>query len=312
MPVAIDGTHFAAIRALVLAVDSGSLTEAARRLGLSPSAVSKQVTRLEEALEARLLERSTRRVRPTVAGLALIERARPLFEAFDEAGSIVRDLQRDAAGRVRISASRAFGRICLLPLVARLAAEHPHLEIDLLLDARRLDFIDDGIDLAVREGSLPDSALTARKLGDVAINLYASPRYLERGKLPRSLEDLKDHDLLAVPASGPATDVARVRGRNGRALGLVPRVRVNDLLALAELAENHRGIAVLPSYVAQAAVSRGALVRVLPRTTLARTPVHLVYPSRRHLPRRIQVVLDLLRASIPAVLGADGSAPRDS
>ncbi len=288
------GPHLGAVRSLVLTVESGSLSDAGRRLGLTPSAVSKQLARLEQALGARLLERTTRRVRPTAAGLALVRRAQPLFEALDEAGAAVRDLQTDVSGRVRVSASRAFGRLRLLPLVARLAAEHPRLALDVVLDARRLDFIEDDIDLAVREGPLPDSSLTARKLGEVAVRLYAAPAYVARRSAPRRLEDLARHDLLAVPPSGPTTDLAALRGRDGRPLGLVPRVRVNDLLAVADLAERGAGIAVLPDYVAAPGLERRALVAVLPRTTLARIALHVVYPSRRHLPRRVEVVLAAL------------------
>ena len=286
--------HLTAVRSLVLAVDSGSLTQAGRRLGLTPSAVSKQISRLEAVLGARLLERTTRRVRPTAAGRALVQRTQPLFEAFDEAGAAVRELQTEVRGRVRLSASRAYGRVRLVPLVARLAAEHPHLDIDVVLDARRLDFIEDDLDLAVREGPLPDSSLMARKLGEVPVRLFAAPAYLERRPGPRTLEDLTRHDLLAVPPAGPASDVGALRGRDGRRLGLVPRVRVNDLLALADLAERGTGIAVLPEYVAAPAVARHTLVPVLPRTVLARIPVHVVYPSSRHLPRRVQVVLAAL------------------
>jgi DNA-binding transcriptional LysR family regulator len=298
----MDGAHLAAMRALVLAVDGGSLTGAAMRLGLTPSAVSKQLSRLEDALGSRLLERTTRRVRPTAAGLALIERARPLFEALDEAGADVRDLQTAVRGRVRISASRAFGRLCLLPLLAGLLAQHEDLQIDVVLEARRLDFIEDEIDLAVREGALEDSSLTVRRLGEAAVQLYASRAYLERRSPPRSVEDLRDHDLLAVPALRPETDISQLRGRQGRQLELVPRVRVNDLLAIVEVAEGGAGIVALPAYVAVAPVARGTLARVLPRTTLARFPVSVVYPSRRHLPQRIQVVLDLLRSEVPSML----------
>src|SRR5262252_9255112 len=105
----IIGAHLGAVRSLVLAVELGSLSEAGRRLGLTPSAVSKQLTRLEAALGARLLERTTRRVRPTAAGLELAGRAQPLFEAFEDAGAMVRDLQTEVRGRVRVSAARALG-----------------------------------------------------------------------------------------------------------------------------------------------------------------------------------------------------------
>jgi DNA-binding transcriptional LysR family regulator len=288
------GAHLGAVRSLVLAVEAGSLSDAGRRLGLTPSAVSKQLSRLEAALGARLLERTTRRVRPTAAGLALVQRTRPLFEAFDEAGAAVRDLQSEVRGRVRLSASRAFGRLRLVPIVARLACLHPHLEVDVLLDSRRLDFIEDDIDLAVREGPLADASWTARKLGELTVRLYAAPGYLRRRRAPRSLEDLRAHDLLSIPPAGPASDLGAIRGRSGRRLGLAPRIRVNDLLALVDLGEAGAGIAVLPDYVAAPALARGTLVPVLPRTTLTRIPLHAVFPSRRHLPRRVQIVLDAL------------------
>src|SRR4051812_2105423 len=117
MKAQIIGAHLGAVRSLILAAETGSLTAAGRRLGLTPSAVSKQLSRLEEALGARLLERTTRRVRTTAAGRALVQRTQPLFEAFDEAGAAVRELQTEVRGRVRISASRAFGRVGLVPIV---------------------------------------------------------------------------------------------------------------------------------------------------------------------------------------------------
>lgn len=288
--------HLAALRTLVLAIDRGSLTEAGRRLDLTPSAVSRQLRRLEDALGTRLLERTTRSIRPTAAGLELAERTRPLLESLDEATASIRDHSAEVAGRVRISATRAFGRVCLTPIVARLAAEHPRLELDVVLSASRLDFIEDEIDLAIREGPLEASTLTARRLRDVEILLCASPAYLDRRGRPRTLDDLARHDVLVVPASGPASDVTRLRGRDGRRLRLAPRVRVNDLLVLADLAERDAGIAFLPDYVAADAIAHGRLVRVLPRAALGRLAVHAVYPSRRHLPRRVQVVLDALRA----------------
>ena len=124
--------------------------------------------------------------------------------------------------------------------------------------------------------------------------LCASLSYLARRGTPRTLDDLVRHDVLTVPTSGPASDLSRLRGRGGRRLDLVPRIRVNDLVALATLAEEGAGVAFLPDYVAHAGMSRGALRRVLPRTTITRYPMHALYPSRRHLPRRVQAVLDAL------------------
>lgn len=290
----IDTAQLGGLRTLALAVEHGSLTAAASRLGLTPSAVSKQLSRLEDALGARLLERTTRRLRPTAAGRELAERARPLLESLDEAAGAIRDRQDEVAGRVRISATRGFGRVCLMPIVARLATEHPRLELDVVLSANRLDFVDDEIDLAIREGTLDDSSLTARRMPDVEVVLCAAPSYLARRGTPHALDDLARHDLLTVPTSGPASDLSRLRGRGGRRLDLVPRVRVNDLVALATLAEEGAGVAFLPDYVSADGITRGTLRRVLPRTTITRYPMHALYPSRRHLPRRVQAVLDAL------------------
>jgi LysR family transcriptional regulator, regulator for bpeEF and oprC len=292
----IDPAHLGAIRTLVYAVDSQSLTAAGRRLGLTPSAVSKQLSRLEHALGARLLERTTRRVRPTAAGLELAQRARPLFEALDDAGAAVRAEQREIRGRVRITASRAFAHVCLLPLLARLTAQHAGLTFDVLIDARRLDFIEDDIDLAIREGRLQDSSLTARRLWSAAVVLCAAPAYLRQHRAPRRLAELAQHDVLALPVNSPSTDLARLRDADGRRLQLVPRFRVNDVLGLRALAEQGAGIAALPDYVATAAFAAGTLIRVLPRLTLTRLPIHAVYPSRRHLPQRVAVVLEALSA----------------
>lgn len=297
MKAQIPGGHMLAVRTLLCVLDAGSLTLAAKRLGLTPSAVSKQISRLEEALGARLLERTTRSVRATAAGLALSERSRPLFEAFEEAESAVRSLQEDIRGTVRISASPAFGRACLVPVLGRLAAEYPDLDFDVELGARRVDFIEDQVDLAVREGPLADSSLTARRLGTVQAVLCASPDYVARWPRMKTIDDVENHPLLLVPATGPTSDLSRVRGRSGRRLRLRTRFRVNDLFALRGLAEAGAGIAALPDYVARESLESGSLVRLLPRVVLARLPIHAVYPSRRHLPRRVQVVLDALSAN---------------
>jgi DNA-binding transcriptional LysR family regulator len=295
MQARIDSALIGAIRSLVHAIDDQSLTAAGRRLGLTPSAVSKQLSRLEQALGARLLERTTRRVRPTAAGLELAQRARPLFEALDDAGATVRAQQQALRGRVRITAARAIAHVCLLPLLGRLAAEHPELEFDVLLDARRLDFIEDDVDLAIREGPLRDSSLTARRLWNAEVMLCAAPAYLRTRRPPRRLADLTQHDVLALPATNPAADLARLRDEQGARLQLTPRFRVNDVLGLRSLAEQGAGIAALPDYVAAPALASGTLTRVLPRHVLTRLPVHVVYPSRRHLPRRVAVVLEALR-----------------
>jgi DNA-binding transcriptional LysR family regulator len=274
-----------AVRTLVLVLETGSLTEAARKLGLSPSGVSKQIGRLEEHLGVRLLERTTRSIRATLAGLELCQRTKPLFESFEDAGRAVSEHTDRVAGRIRLSAAPAFGRTVLMPILLELGRANPELRFEVTLTGRRLDFVEDDIDLAIREGELEDSSLVARLLRTARVGFYASPAYLKARAAPRSLTDLARHDIVALPARGVRLDP------EARALGLTPRFQVDDLFAVAELAEAGAGIAPLPDYVAEPRVANGTLLHVLVRTELARFPIHAVYPSRRHLPRRLELVI---------------------
>ncbi len=285
--------HLGALRTMVLVAETGSFTEAARRLGLTPSGVSKQLARLEQALGARLFERTTRKVRPTHAGLELCQRVRPLFESLEDAGRAVRAQGERIEGVLRISASPALGRAVLLPVLRVLSAAHPALRFAVTLTGRRLDFIEDGIDLAVREGPLVDSTLVARLLGNAHVGMYAAPAYLERRGRPRNLGEIARHDLVTIPVGVGSGVHPQVRK-----LALLPRFEVDDLYAVAELAEQGAGIAPLPDYVADPRVASGSLERVLPRTHVAHFPIHAVYPSRRHLPRRVQTLIDALAAAM--------------
>lgn len=289
----IAGSHVVPLRSLVFAIEAGSFTLAARKLGITPSGVSKHISKLEDALGARLLERTTRSVRATHAGRELYRRVRPLFEAFEEAEAAVREQQDEIAGRVRISAAPAFGRASLVPTLAILAGEQPKLSFDVQLTGRRLDFVEDEIDLAVREGALSDSSLTAIKLGFTEVLLCASPRYLELHGRPRRLADLERHTMLSLPGNSPA--LLRARNAALRGLRLSSRFHVDDLFSLRDLCERGVGLAALPDYLARTPLESGALSVVLPRAEIARVPIQIVFPTRRHLPRRVTAVIDAIR-----------------
>jgi DNA-binding transcriptional LysR family regulator len=283
--------HLDALRTLVLVADTGSLTEAARRLGLTPSGVSKQLARLEEQLGARLLERTTRRVRPTLVGRELCQKVKPLFESFEDAARAVRDHRETIAGRVRVSAAPAFGRAVLIPTLRALGIAHPGLRFEVTLTGRRLDFVEDDIDLAIREGALDDSSLVVRPLMIAHVGFYASPAYLALRGHPRSVAELAKHEVVTLPGAGAGLRVDPAV----RALGKAARFQVDDLYSVMELAEAGAGIAPLPDYLAKKSVERGTLVRVLPRTEIARFPVQAVVPSNRHLPERVRVVIEGLK-----------------
>jgi DNA-binding transcriptional LysR family regulator len=312
----VSAGQLTAFRSLVFVIESGSFTQSARKLGLSPSGLSKQISRLEESLGVRLLERTTRSVRATGAGRELYQRVRPLFEAFADAEAALRAQQGEIAGLVRVSAAPALGRACVLPVLSDLANVHPKLSFDVVLTGRRLDFFEDGIDLAIREGELSDSTLTAQRLGTSDVLLYAAPDYLRRRGRPRRLEELPRHDLLALPLAGAQASRLRTQHPALHGLKLNARFQVDDLLALQELAVSGMGIAALPDYLARAALTAGQLTEVLPRTLVMRIPLHVVYPSRRHLSQRLVTVIDALRARLrfgrgksDEVVGAERQRP---
>lgn len=282
--------HLPAVRTLVLVVDTGSFTAAGKKLGLSPSGVSKQLARLEELLGARLFERTTRKVRPTLAGLELCQHARPLFESFEDAARAVKELGLHVGGRLRVSAAPALGRAVLMPVLCALSKQHPDLRFEITLTGRLLHFVEDDIDLAIREGALADSSLVARLLFVARVGLYASSTYVKERGAPRSIADLARHDVVTLPRPQRGVGLHPAVAR----LALHPRFQVDDLASVMALAEAGAGIAPLPDYLARRALAAGSLVRVLKRTDIARIPVHAVYPSRRHLPRRVQVVIDAL------------------
>jgi DNA-binding transcriptional LysR family regulator len=213
----------------VRTVEQGSLSAAARALGRTPSAISKSLARLEEHLGVRLLERSTRHMRPTDAGMALYEQCRPLFDGLAEAEETVRSLQTTVAGQIRLTATPSFGRTRLAPALAAFAALHPHVTFELLVTGQRVDLVEERIDLAIREGHLVDSSLIATKLGAYRVLLCASPAYLERRGGRISAARLGEHDLLVAAAQGPDTDIRSLRLPDGRTLAATPRFMVNDL-----------------------------------------------------------------------------------
>ncbi len=274
-------------------VEAGGLTAAATSLGLTPSGVSKQVARLESDLGLRLLHRTTRALQPTEAGQALYQRCRHLFDAFVEAEAAAHSVSSELAGPIHVTTTPALGRHVLLPALGRFAAEHPQVSFDVTLSAHRLDLVEAGIDLAVREGDLADSSLTASRLMDTGTLLCAAPAYLEAAGTPGSVEELREHALL-LPASPAGERLA------ARALGKArssPRFRINDLASVHALALDGLGIAALSDYMVEEDLEKGRLVEVLPEVSerLGRRPIHAVTPEGRERPAKVTALVEFLK-----------------
>lgn len=288
----------------------GSFAEVARQRRVAPSSVSRAIATLEEALAVRLFQRSTRRLAPTEAGRLYFERVEPLLEQLDAAAALAVDASAQPQGVLRITAPPSFARLNLVPLLPRLSALYPALELDLRLTDRMLDLVRDGIDVALRLGRLNDSALIARRLCPMVYVLAASPEYLSDHGAPRAPLDLVEHRCLRYPVPGHA---ARWRFRaSGDEQGQVVEVPidgrhiVSDGVALRDMAVAGMGIVMLPRWNMAEALEGGRLVPLL--TEYEATASHfdvaawLVRPSRAFVPRKVRAFIDFIQAAF-----ADGA-----
>jgi LysR family transcriptional regulator AphB len=274
--------------------DSGSFTRAAERLGWPKSSVSHRVARLEACLGARLLERSTRRLRLTDVGARFHEHARRVLQELDQAAATVASFRVRPQGRLRVSASVVLGQVLLPAMLAEYAALHPEVELFVDLANRRVDLLEEGFDLAIRAGELPDSTLVSRRLGSATARLFAAPAYLQQHGTPSVPDELAGHVLIGnAPAAAPPAWA--LTHDDGRAQDVSARfvLTANDAALLRELAATGTGIVTLPSFVAAPAVAEGRLLPVLPRWATRRVDVHAVFPSHKSLSPALRAFVDL-------------------
>ena len=275
-------------------VDDGGFSAAARRLGLSKSAVSKQVAALEDRLGARLLNRTTRRMSLTEAGAALIDRCRRVLAEVEAAATAVGQLQAAPAGVLRVNAPVTFGSMHLAPAIPEFLARHPGVSVDLTLNDRMVDLVEEGFDVAIRIARLADSSLVARKLAPMRAVMVASPAYLARYGTPVRLADLAGHECMNY-AYAAAGDEWRAAGPEGEdAMRVTGRLRANNGEVLLAAALAGGGIAMLPTFIAGAALASGRLVQVLPAWDNRTAAIHAVWPSGRHPSPKLRAFVDFL------------------
>lgn len=267
-------------------VRAGTFTRAAAGLGMTKQGVSERVVRLERALQVRLLERTTRSLRPTEAGTAYFERCQAIATAIEEANDLARQRQSEPVGRLRVACPTLYGRRFLAPVVASYLSAYPKMQVAITLANRPVDLINDGFDLAIQIGRLKDSGYTARRLGDGYLYFVASPGYLQTFGMPAPA-DLPD--ARCVGFSGEEhwrLDDLMVR--------VTPVAAMNDLESICDLAIAGVGIARLPGLVCQDAIRDGRLVRLFPDARVSVRPVSALYPSRTFLPVKVERFLDAL------------------
>lgn len=287
-----------AIAIFVAVGESASLTAAAQKLQMSVSGVSKAVSRLEDKLRVRLVNRTSRRITLTHEGSAYFKRCRQVLLDLDEAEATIAQAQSQPRGRLRVLVPRALGKHVLLPAMMRFLEQYPDISVDLVLDARSLNLEEEGIDVALRYGRPADSLLIARKLCRVNYLVCASPDFIRRHGEPRTLEDIRRYRCInyIVPGTGRYRQWNFSRESEPVSLDIEGSLNVNDMGALADAAIIGSGLAYLPDFMVVGEVTAGRLKVVLPDWQFPGDWLYMVYPRRRYFSPRFRVFSDFIRA----------------
>jgi DNA-binding transcriptional LysR family regulator len=298
----------------VAVAEEQSFAAGARRLGMSPPAVTRAVTKLEERLGVRLLERTTRHVRVTEAGRRYLDDARRILAELDEADEAAAGSGAAPRGHLAVTAPVLFGRLHVTPGIVDYLQRYPQMEVSALFVDRVVNLVEEGIDVAVRIGELPDSTMRAAQVGQVRRMIVASPAYLARHGAPRTPRELAGHTIVAASGSNVAPEWRFMEDGVARPMRMQPRLQVNGNDAAIEAVKLGLGIARLLSYQAAAALASGQLQLVLEDYATPPVPIHIVHRDSRQGSARIRSFVDLMvqrlraDASLQAAMPANGTA----
>lgn len=289
--------QFKEIEAFVTVAQLGSFVKAADKLGLSKAMVSRQVSELEARLGVRLMQRTTRRLSLSEAGSEYLQRCVPILAELEEANAAVSATAVQAQGLLKVTAPLTFGIRHLAPLWGEFLRVHPRVALEVNLNDRVVDLIEEGYDLAVRIGQLGPSSLIARRIASARLLLCASPRYLQRAAPIRALADLAQHDVISYSylATG---EQWRFSGPGGaHSITVHPRLRSNsgDTCRAAALAD--QGLIFQPDFLVGDDLRAGRLVPVLPQYEGPTLDISVVYPSRHHLSHKVRAMVEFLAAA---------------
>lgn len=288
------------MRVFVAVVTDGSFTTAADRLGTDKARISRIVSRMEEKLGAQLLTRSTRRLSVTEVGRDYFERAVCILTAAEAAEAAVAQQSREPKGLLKVTAGSEFGTMVVDEWIAAFLRLAPKVTVEAEYTNRLVDIIHEGFDVAIRVGTLEDSGLSARKLGEVSYGLYANSDYLRRGPSVAAVSDLKHHNLIMKTTRGRSS-WSLVNGGNTEKITASPRCAVNSTIAAKNLALAGLGITQLPRFMAEPYVVDGALSCVLPGWAEIPAPVHAVFASSRYMDPKVRSFVDLCLSRFSAV-----------
>jgi len=283
-----------AMQALVAVADLRGFAPAARKLGLSPSAVTRLIAALEDRVGARLLQRTTRSVTLTDAGARYLERIRRILADVEEAEGAVEGERTRPSGRLAVSAPLGFGRLHVSPVMSAYLKRYPQVSGELRLSDRMINLVEDGIDLAVRIGHLSDSSLVARHVGEMRRVVVASNDYLRQRGEPKTPQAVASHETIQFGAMTAPPDWRFVEDGHEIRVACTPRLTTNSADAALDYAEQDGGLTRVMAYQAATALKRGRLRIVLAKFEAPPLPIHIVYPTSRLLSAKVRSFIDLV------------------
>lgn len=284
----------ARIRAFVQVFDAGGFSAAAREHGRSKALLSKYVTDLEDYLGVRLMNRTTRKLNLTEAGEAYYREVSDILQHLDDLDATITDQTTEVRGLVRVSAPRNFGETTLMPALTAFLAANPDVSLDLRLEDRYVDLVDEGLDVALRISAMPDSSLIARRIAGMQVMVCAAPKLIARVGTPDHPDDLRAMPCIIDTNLAGQTNWRFTQGGRTLSVHVSGPIKVNSPVAALGAAEVGLGFAFLPSYLGDRAVSEGRLVPVLAGFMGEAPSLNAVYPHRRHVSGKVRALIDHL------------------
>jgi DNA-binding transcriptional LysR family regulator len=299
----------ASMRAFVRVVELGGISPAARALGLSPTMVAKHLAHLEDRTSARLLDRTTRSVRPTPAGQAYLERVTAILEAIEEAEGLAASDTSALRGTLRLTTPVEFGQEHLAPLVVEFMARHPEVAVVADFSNRTVDLVQEGFDLAIRIASSLDTALVGRRLASSRFFVVASRECLDRVGRPEAPEDLARRPALSFASPEPRLDWPWKRGNVSGSVHVAPQLLSTSSETLRRAAVAGAGFSWLPSFVCGRDIREGRLVPVLEDHDWGQLGLYALYPHRRFVPSRLRAFIDFVAERLGGKVDGDPWTP---
>jgi DNA-binding transcriptional LysR family regulator len=305
--------RFNELKVFVSVAENGSFAKAAARLRSSPPAVTRTVAALEQRVGVQLFNRTTRMVSMTEAGRRFLEHARRILTDLDVAESELAGESTMPSGHLTITSPVTMGRMMLPSIVTDFLHAHPHVTAKVLLFDRITNLIEEGIDVGLRVGQLPDSSLIARQVGEVRRILVASPAYLSKHGRPKDPTDLKRHSMIAFTGLLPSREWVFGEAKTARRITLKPRFEINDAAAAIAAAEGGGGITIALSYMVARQIGERRLQQVLGSFAPSAVPVQLVYPESRLVAPKVRAFVDYAAPKLRSALrGLNPSAKKSA